>query len=176
MISSSKNTRIIICGHAQSGKTRIAKLCDAILGCTSQDSSAEMLGVVETFLALEHGLHYNSIEDMKSDKFNHRDKWCSAIREFCQENGLTAVADRIYSNHRIYIGPRTRDEYNAIREKYKPLSIWVSRDVETTPDMEVEWSDCDIVLDNNGDWSETVNRTLTILRRFNLDGSHEIGR
>ena len=172
-------TKIIICGNAGAGKTRIANLMAEILGCTAQDSSMAMLDVIETHLALDYGLEYRTAFDMIEDKVNHREKWAEAIVGFCKENGPSAVADRIYEQqgHRIYIGPRKLAEYNAIREKHKPLAIWVSRpEVFSTPEMELSAFHCDAILDNFDHWSRTVTRTLTMIRKYNLDGSHAIWR
>ena len=157
-----QETKLIIVGQGRAGKTRVAKLAAAILDCTAQDSSTEMLSVVETHLA-HHGISYDSVDEMKADKVSHREKWATAISNYCKERGATAVADRIYASNRIYVGPRKMSEYLAIREKYKPLSIWVARQVPQTADMEISSLDCDVVLDNMGDWVDTVGNLLGVL-------------
>jgi hypothetical protein len=174
-----ESTRIIIVGNAQVGKSTIANLMAAMLMTSYQDSSDAMLGVVETHLALEHGLHYPNRQALRDDRFNHRPKWKSSIQQFCEQNGRAAVADIIYkqNGHRIYVGPRCMSEFHAIRESFSPLAIWVRRDsVPSSPDLDIEQHDCDVVLDNSGIWSHTVSRLLTAIRRTNLDGSHQLGR
>ena len=177
-MTANKDTKIIIVGHQRSGKSRVANLMSAILDCTYNDSSHAMLDVIETHLALSYGLEYLTAFHMLDDKYNHREKWAEAIVGFCKDNGPTAVAQRIYKSqgHRIYVGPRKREEYLAIREEYKPLAIWIDRRTDSTPEMELTAGDCDIVLDNTGVWSQTVTRSLSGIRRYNLDGSHETGR
>ena len=168
---SDENTKLIVVGEPQSGKSRVSALLGAILGCTYKDSSEEMLPIVEESLRHDFGLYYNSVADMIADKPNRRMEWRMAIQDHCKQYGQAAVADRIYgAGHRIYCGPRVLSEYQAIRLEHEPLAVWVERTTLGVigSQMEITANDCDLVIDNSGDWHSTVLRVMTMITNYRL--------
>ena len=171
-----KETPIYVIGHARYGKTTVATLLAAILDCKTADSSIFMAGrVVMPYLADNYDLHYRSAEHAHSERGPHRAKWRDAILEYNKEDP-SRLSSEIFAENRIYCGCRSAEEYMAGKEKHKAFGIYVDSfdrlgTIEET--FSIDRHDADAVLDNNGEWCDTVNRLMTIVKNFNLDGSKE---
>ena len=157
------NRLFIIGGRPGSGKSTAGQLLSELTEGSWRDSSGAMLGAVRSYLWTHHGLLYDSYHTMVESRWHHRGKWADAIAKECSKCP-TAVADKIYSEHTIYVGPRKYREYSAIIAKYNPVSIWIDRDgccPEESMDLTV--GDFDHVVDNNGSIGELTEGLRAIV-------------
>tara|TARA_R110000824_G_scaffold1036_13_gene5737 strand:- start:1214 stop:1801 length:588 start_codon:yes stop_codon:yes gene_type:complete len=169
------NSPIYIVGNARHGKTTVATLLAGILDCGYADSSLFMADkVVRPYLAEKYDLHYTSAEHAHADRGGYRKDWRDAIMLYNQADPAK-LSSAIFAENRIYCGCRSELEYAAGRERHGAFGLYVDAfdRLGTTEDtFDIPAHSCDAVLDNNGAWCDTVNRLMTIVANYNLDGSH----
>ena len=179
-MKSNRDTPIYVVGNARHGKTTVARLLAAALDCSFADSSLFLADrVVMPYLKEHFGLEYPDAVAAHADRGPHRQKWRDAITEFNADDP-SKLSGMIFETNRIYCGCRSEVEYLAGKEKYNAICIYVDafERLQTKEEtFDIPYGICDVKLDNNGEWIDTVNRLLTISKNFNLDGSKEtLGR
>jgi len=147
--------KLIVVGPGGHGKDVFA----GILGNTwdlSVASSSYFVVMRAVFPTL--GKDYDNFEDMYADRRNRRVEWMHLIREYNKPAhdtpGLTRLARELFALHDVYVGPRNREEFLAVKDaKLFDLAVWVdaSERVGGTDDsLQIGLNDCDISIDNNG--------------------------
>ena len=143
---------MFVCGHGRHGKDTVAAMLAKMLDLKFVSSSRFMVSYVRPILRFEHGLTYESDEECYNDRHNHRVKWKLAIAHY-NRNDKAWLARKLFEDHDIYVGMRSRREFLEARE-LADTSIWVDaqerRPTEDTT-CTITPDDCDIYIDNNGD-------------------------
>jgi hypothetical protein len=140
--------RILVIGHGRHGKdTAAAMLAKATGG--SFVSSSEFAAQKAVFPLVSD--LYPNWQAAYADRANHRELWYHAIRAYNLRPG-PMLAEQILENHNIYVGMRSRAEFERSRDLFD-LVIWVDRSEILPPEpgnsMELTAEDADWVLDNN---------------------------
>ena len=163
--------KIYVIGHAQHGKTTVAKMLSNILECTYADSSLFVIDtVVRPYLEKHRGLIYRSSEAAHADRNRCRPEWKDAIEEYNSADASRLSRD-IFSKHRIYCGCRTAREYLAGSQALNAIGIYVdaSERVEKRDEtFGISVSMADVVLDNSWHINYTEKRLMEIVSDFKL--------
>lgn len=162
---------IIVFGHGRHGKDTVSKLICDYTGM-SFISSSEMANQHFLFDKLKSKYGYKSAEECYSDRHNHRQEWYEAIRDFNTPD-KTRLAGIIFGSHEIYCGIRDEEEFLAIRaHKMCDLAIWVDAServaLEPESSMKLTKRHADIILDNNGSFSELETKVSNLVRNIIL--------
>ena len=170
-----KNTLIYVIGHAQHGKTTVARCLAGMLDCSYADSSLWMADkVVRPYLAEKFDVHYETVEEAHRDRYKWREEWKASIAAYNAEDPAK-LSREIFFENRIYCGCRTLAEYTAGRHELGAVSIFVDayeRSGELERGLEISPADCDYTLNNNEDWYYTIARIHTFVNNYNLLGVH----
>ena len=153
--------RILILGPARHGKDTFAECLSDLTGWTFGSSSevvARLFG--RDFLERKYGLKYHDLADCMADRYNHREKWYEACREFIGDD-LTKLARTVFEEYDIYVGMRGRDELLSVID-YLDVSIWVEApsrvggnpDEEAIPENLIKKGDCHLVVNNDGTYHD----------------------
>ena len=121
------------------------------------------------------GIKYAWAAEAHADRGPHRSKWRDAIVEYNWADPAK-LSSEIFSDNRIYCGCRSAEEFSAGKERHEAFGIYVDsfdRLQSEEQTFQILPYYADFVLDNNGVWSDTVNRLLTAVAHYNLDGSHQ---
>jgi hypothetical protein len=140
--------KILIIGHGGHGKDTAAEILCFLTGLNSASSSQFVCENVVFPKMTELGHIYLNHTDCYSDRRNHRALWKSIISDYCTPK--ERIATDILKENDIYVGMRSRDEFNASKHLFD-LIIWIDRS-KHLPDEdsnELTAEDADIIIDNN---------------------------
>lgn len=142
--------KLIVVGHGGHGKDAFAELLTETWP-VDVESSSRFIAMRAVYPAL--GKDYKDFKDMYADRRNRRVEWMRLIREYNTPD-LTRLARELFALHDVYVGPRNREEFLAIKEaKLFDLSVWIdaSTRVPVKDDsLQISPHDCDLSIDNNG--------------------------
>lgn len=146
-----RNLRLMVVGHGRHGKDTVCEMLQDY-GFTFTSSSMEAAEVV--FEIIQDKYNYKSLDECYQDRHNHREEWFDIITNFNQPD-RTQLARRIYNKVDVYCGMRNREEFQQCKESgVFDVSIWVDaskrKPIEGNGSMEIEYTDCDLFIDNNG--------------------------
>jgi len=157
--------KILIIGHMRSGKDTLAELFQQHFGLTFMSSSQAS---TEFFLydQLKNKYGYNSPEECFNDRVNHRDEWYLAICDYNKDN-RARLANDILSKTDCYVGMRDKAEFDeCVKQKLFDLIIWVDASkrlpLEPGTSFNINISDADIIVENNGTYEEFVEKAKRI--------------
>lgn len=154
--------KILIIGHGGHGKDTVARGISEDMGYRWTSSSRFIAKKV--IFPLVSDL-YPNWQAAYSDRASHREMWFHAIRAYNLRPG-PMLAEQILMNHEIYVGMRSRTEFERSRALFD-LTIWVDRSdflrQEPPGSMELNSSDADRFLDNNGSIHQLKGRTPSII-------------
>lgn len=154
--------RILVIGHGRHGKdTAAAMLAKATGG--SFVSSSEFAAQKAVFPLVSD--LYPDWQAAYADRANHRELWYHAIRAYNLRPG-PMLAEQILEDHDIYVGMRSRAEFERSRNLFD-LVAWVDRCEVLPPEpcnsMELTAEDADWVLDNNRSLEHLEVQTVVLI-------------
>jgi hypothetical protein len=165
--------KILILGHAEHGKSKVAELLEDFHGFTFKDSS---YFAAETFLAEKLG--YDSVDDCFNDRRNRRTLWHDEICEFNTPH-KDRLAKMMLQVADVYVGMRCPDEfltcmgydldtYYKVKKPIFDIVIWVNaskrKPLESKESMKISKIEAQvhcykfIEIDNNGTLDELINQ------------------
>ena len=157
--------KILILGHMRSGKDTLAELFNEHFGLSFMSSSQAS---ADFFLydQLKDKYGYISPEECFNDRVNHREEWYLAICDY-NKNNRARLAQDILSKVDCYVGMRDKEEFNeCVNQKLFDLIIWVDASkrlpLEPGTSININMSDADIVIENNGSYEEFVEKSRRI--------------
>ena len=157
--------KILVLGTARHGKDTLAELLNEDFGMTFK-SSSEMANELFIYDELKSKYGYNSIEECFEDRVNHREEWYQAICNYNKDNRARLAQD-ILSRSNCYVGMRDKEEFNeCVKQKLFDIIIWVDASkrlpLEPGTSFNINMSDADIIVENNGTFEEFVEKSKRI--------------
>lgn len=157
--------KILILGNGRHGKDTLAELFNQYFGLTFMSSSQAS---ADFFLynQLKDKYGYTSSEECFEDRVNHREEWYQAICNYNKDNRARLAQD-ILSRSNCYVGMRDKEEFNeCVKQKLFDLIIWVDASkrlpLEPGTSFNINMSDADIIVENNGTYEEFVEKSKRI--------------
>jgi hypothetical protein len=141
--------KLIVVGHGGHGKDVFASML-ADYWPLAVASSSHFVAMRAVWPIL--GGDYDDFDSFYADRRNRRVEWTKLIREYNTPD-LCRLGRELFALHDVYVGPRNRDEYMAMKAaKLFDYSVWVdaSERLPETPEMEIRSTDCEDFIDNNG--------------------------
>lgn len=161
MLEEHQQQPVVLLGASGCGKDFIAEHWWNKYGITYGGSSWEAckLGVRDQ-LAGMYGLKYESDLACFNDRHNHRDEWFRLIALRAHYEPLW-LASRIFAKSNVYVGLRSRAEYEAIAKAFNPIFVWVHAGLRVPLEAHVSNQllpdDADHVLPNDRSKEEGLN-------------------
>ncbi len=157
--------KLLIIGHARSGKDACAEILRHHMGLTFESSSVK---AAEIFIydKLKDKYGYKTPVECFEDRVNHRAEWHDLICDYNKEDKARLAKD-ILKDSDCYVGMRSGEEIEeCVRQKIFSLIIWVDAS-QRVPDegkdsFNIDKSYADFIIDNNGTLEEFERR----VRRF----------
>ena len=157
--------KILVIGYARHGKDAFAKYFSRFTGKKYLSSSRVAL---ETIIWPALREQYASLEECFDDRANCRTVWFDLIRKYNTPDG-TRLVRRVYDQADMYIGLRSRQEFEITRPLHD-LVIWIDAcdrlPEEGRGSNELSSEDADIVIENNGSLIEFVTKVHAFSRIF----------
>lgn len=157
--------KILILGNGRHGKDTLAELFNQYFGLTFMSSSQAS---ADFFLynQLKDKYGYTSSEECFEDRVNHREEWYQAICNYNKDNRARLAQD-ILSRSNCYVGMRDKEEFNeCVKQKLFDIIIWVDASkrlpLEPGTSFNINMSDADIIVENNGTFEEFVEKSKRI--------------
>jgi dephospho-CoA kinase len=157
--------KVLILGNARHGKDTLAELFNQHFGLTFMSSSQAS---ADFFLynQLKDKYGYTSSEECFEDRVNHREEWYQAICNYNKDNRARLAQD-ILSRSNCYVGMRDKEEFNeCVKQKLFDIIIWVDASkrlpLEPGTSFNINMSDADIIVENNGTFEEFVEKSKRI--------------
>ena len=157
--------KILILGNARHGKDTLAELFNKYFRLTFMSSSQAS---ADFFLynQLKDKYGYTTSEECFEDRVNHREEWYQAICDYNKDNRARLAQD-ILSRSDCYVGMRDKEEFNeCVKQKLFDLIIWVDASkrlpLEPGTSFNINMSDADIIVENNGTFEEFVEKSKRI--------------
>jgi len=147
-----KFMKLLIIGHGRHGKDTAAEMLHKSHGLSFQ-SSSEACNNEFIFDKLKDKYNYSTPEDSYKDRHNHREEWFKLVTEYNREDP-TRLARLILSTSDIYVGLRSRREYEAcVKAKLFDHILWIDASKRLPPESansnELTAKDADTVIYNN---------------------------
>jgi hypothetical protein len=159
--------KILILGNARHGKDSLAELFQEHFGLTFMSSSQAS---ADFFLynQLKNKYGYTTSEECFEDRVNHRDEWYQAICDY-NKNNRARLAQDILKQTDCYVGMRDKEEFNeCVKQNLFDIIIWVDASkrlpLEPGTSFNIDMSDADIIVENNGTFEEFVEKSKRIGR------------
>ena len=157
--------KILILGNGRHGKDTLAELFNKYFELTFMSSSQAS---ADFFLynQLKDKYGYTTSEECFEDRVNHREEWYQAICDYNKDNRARLAQD-ILSRSDCYVGMRDKEEFNeCVKQKLFDLIIWVDASkrlpLEPGTSFNINMSDADIIVENNGTFEEFVEKSKRI--------------
>ena len=144
---------LAICGWGRHGKGTAARWLSEHVGYRYLQSTGEAAAqTVFSVLGPKYG--YQSVEDCRADRDRHRVEWAQIIADYNADDSARLYVEMADAGNDIIEGIRHKDEFRACRkEGLFECALWIDAGLRV-PDRdescEVEPSDCDVTIDNNG--------------------------
>ena len=157
--------KVLILGNGRHGKDTLAELFNQHFGLTFMSSSQAS---ADFFLynQLKDKYGYTSSEECFEDRVNHREEWYQAICDYNKDNRARLAQD-ILSRSNCYVGMRDKEEFKeCVKRKLFDIIIWVDASkrlpLEPGTSFNIDMSDADIIVENNGTFEEFVEKSKRI--------------
>ena len=157
--------KILILGNARHGKDTLAELFNKYFRLTFMSSSQAS---ADFFLynQLKDKYGYTTSEECFEDRVNHREEWYQAICDYNKDNRARLAQD-ILSRSDCYVGMRDKEEFKeCVKQKLFDIIIWVDASkrlpLEPGTSFNINMSDADIIVENNGTFEEFVEKSKRI--------------
>tara|TARA_R110002096_G_scaffold228815_1_gene418265 strand:+ start:407 stop:910 length:504 start_codon:yes stop_codon:yes gene_type:complete len=166
-----KLPKLLIIGHGRHGKDTLAEILEDNIGLKFK-SSSQAASDIFIFNELKDKYNYKTPQDCFNDRSSHRDEWYNLICNYNKDD-KSRLAKGILEINDCYVGMRDKPEIEeSMRQGLFDLIIWVDASerlpLESKSSFNIDKSDADIVIYNNGDlqeFVEKVTRLGTILSR-----------
>jgi len=170
-----KKYKILIIGHNRHGKDTVAKFIEEFTGMSFK-SSSEMAAEIFIYDELKDKYGYNSFIECFEDRMNHRAEWYKMIKDY-NFFDKTRLAKDILKHHNMYVGMRSKEEFDkcvedeifdiiiGVYDPNKPLESKYSFDIDLfsssdfiipTGDLKVTRKKvktfCDNIINNHTDY------------------------
>jgi len=173
-LSSRPLPRLLIIGHGRHGKDTAAEALARAQGFLFVSSSE--FAATHAVFPLVSDL-YPDPAAAYADRANHRELWFHAIAAYNLRPG-PMLAEQILVDHDIYVGMRSRAEFERSRDQFD-LVVWVDRSKvlpsEPGGSNELTADDADVILDNNGDLAHLEVEVRALLDRLEEDAILTVG-
>ena len=157
--------KILILGNARHGKDTLAELFNKYFRLTFMSSSQAS---ADFFLynQLKDKYGYTTSEECFEDRVNHREEWYQSICDYNKDNRARLAQD-ILSRSDCYVGMRDKEEFKeCVKQKLFDIIIWVDASkrlpLEPGTSFNINMSDADIIVENNGTFEEFVEKSKRI--------------
>ena len=157
--------KILILGNGRHGKDTLGELFNKYFGLTFMSSSQAS---ADFFLynQLKDKYGYTTSEECFEDRVNHREEWYQAICDY-NKNNRARLAQDILSRSDCYVGMRDKEEFKeCVKQKLFDIIIWVDASkrlpLEPGTSFNINMSDADIIVENNGTFEEFVEKSKRI--------------
>ena len=157
--------KILILGNGRHGKDTLAELFNKYFELTFMSSSQAS---ADFFLynQLKDKYGYTTSEECFEDRVNHREEWYQAICDY-NKNNRARLAQDILSRSDCYVGMRDKEEFKeCVKQKLFDIIIWVDASkrlpLEPGTSFNINMSDADIIVENNGTFEEFVEKSKRI--------------
>ena len=157
--------KILILGNGRHGKDTLAELFNKYFELTFMSSSQAS---ADFFLynQLKDKYGYTTSEECFEDRVNHREEWYQAICDYNKDNRARLAQD-ILSRTDCYVGMRDKEEFKeCVKQKLFDIIIWVDASkrlpLEPGTSFNINMSDADIIVENNGTFEEFVEKSKRI--------------
>lgn len=144
--------KLLIIGHARSGKDTCAEIIAENTGMTFQSSS---MAAAKLFIfdLLKDKYGYKTFEECFEDRVNRRVEWHDLITEYNKDD-KARLAKEILKGSDCYVGMRSGEEINeCIRQGLFDLIVWIDAPKrvpeESLASFQIDKSYADIIIDNN---------------------------
>ena len=159
--------KILILGNARHGKDSLAELFQEHFGLTFMSSSQASADFF-LYKQLKDKYGYTTSEECFEDRVNHREEWYQAICEY-NKNNRARLAQDILKQTDCYVGMRDKEEFNeCVKQNLFDIIIWVDASkrlpLEPGTSFNIDMSDADIIVENNGTFEEFVEKSKRIGR------------
>lgn len=145
---------LAICGWGKHGKGTAARWLSSHVGYKYRQSTSEAAAQT-VFSILGPKCGYQSPEACRADRDNHRLEWAQIIADYNADDSARLYVEMADAGNDIIEGIRLRDEFIACRkEGLFECALWIDAGLRVSgrdESCEVEQSDCDVTIDNNGD-------------------------
>lgn len=146
--------KLLILGHARSGKDTCAEILHKSIGMTYQSSSMEAARIF-IFDLLKDKYGYKTFEECFEDRVNHRAEWHDLITDYNKYDKARLAKD-ILAKSDCYVGMRSGEEIReCLNQGLFDLIIWIDATerlpLEGLDSFQIDKSYADIIIDNNGD-------------------------
>lgn len=151
------NKKVLIIGHARSGKDTLAEIWKEEFGLSYQSSSRAALEIF-MFPILCSVLPYRSMDEAYEDRVNFRTLWFELIAAYNSKDELR-LAKAILQKSDAYVGMRRQEELlESIRLELFDYIVWVDASqrigYESQGSCTIEENSQMIFLDNNGSYED----------------------
>lgn len=158
--------KLMILGYARHGKDTAAEILRDNLGLKIVSSSFAAAEKVMVPYFRSIGIEYANLDECYADRVNHRAEWYNQIMAYNTPD-KAKLAREIYSESDVYVGIRSEEEFNAVRnEGLFNYSIWVDRSKHVAPESAasntITQKSADYTIDNNGTLEQLKIRTLAL--------------
>ena len=157
--------KILILGNGRHGKDTLGELFNKYFGLTFMSSSQAS---ADFFLynQLKDKYGYTTSEECFEDRVNHREEWYQSICDYNKDNRARLAQD-ILSRTDCYVGMRDKEEFKeCVKQKLFDIIIWVDASkrlpLEPGTSFNINMSDADIIVENNGTFEEFVEKSKRI--------------
>ena len=157
--------KLLVIGHCRHGKDSLAEILNEEFGYTFESSSQSAANIF-LYDLLKDKYGYKTPEECFEDRVNHREEWYQAICDYNKDNRARLAQD-ILSRSDCYVGMRDKEEFNeCVKQKLFDLIIWVDASkrlpLEPGTSFNINMSDADIIVENNGTFEEFVEKSKRI--------------
>lgn len=157
-----KLPKILIIGHGRHGKDTLAEILEEQIGLKFTSSSQASADIF-IFEELKDKYGYKTSEECFNDRANHRDEWYQLICSY-NEKDKSRLAKEILKVNDCYVGMRDYEEIEeSMKQNLFDIIIWVDASerlpLESRSSFNIDMTDADIVIYNNGDLESFVEKT-----------------
>ena len=160
-----KFKKLLIIGHARHAKDTFAEILEEHYGLKFV-SSSQAAADIFIYDALKDKYNYQNSVECFEDRVNHRAEWYDMICEYNKED-KAKLAKGILEMADCYVGMRDRSEILECKNQgLFDIIIWVDASerlpLEDPSSFNIDKSDADFIVDNNGTLEQFRERVLRI--------------
>lgn len=157
--------KLLIVGHGRHGKDSMAEILNQEFGLKFK-SSSQAAAEIFIYDELKEKYGYKTPEECFEDRVNHRAEWHQLICDYNLED-KARLAKGILQYADCYVGMRDyREIKECINQDLFDLIVWVDGSkrlpLEGSDSFNIDPSDADIIVDNNGTFEEFRNRVIRL--------------
>jgi len=158
-----RRLNLAICGPGRCGKdTAMQWLSDNTILVNAGSTSEAAAPLVFDRIGRDFG--YVDPHDCWEDRHNHRVLWAKIIWEYNQPLGITLYEDMLKESN-LLNGIRRAGELQALLDRGMiDLVVWIERDVDEDPSLEMSSDVADVIIPNNGTLTELYQKLARLAK------------